>query len=225
MSRIITFISCIVLLAAIAGGGPAWAADMPVKAAVTKVPVDLWSPWMVRGRVLVVAPQASATVNEIPGASVSIGTSVVPELDITYFFTQNLAAEVILGVTPHNITGTGTISGINIGRAWLLPPTVTLQYHFTDLGAFKPYIGAGPNYTVFFNQTAAGGTITQLSIKNSFGAAVQVGFDYMLDRHWGWNVDVKKLFLRPNVSMNNGALNGRVTIDPWLIGTGGTYRF
>jgi outer membrane protein len=173
----------------------------------------------------VVAPQASATVDQIPGATVSIATSVVPELDITYFFTRNLAAEVILGVTPHNIDGRGAINGIPIGRAWLLPPTVLLQYHFTDLGALKPYIGAGPNYTIFFNQTAAGGVITQLSVKNTFGAALQVGVDYMWDRHWGWNVDVKKVFLRPNVTMNNGALTGRVAIDPWIIGTGVTYKF
>jgi outer membrane protein len=180
---------------------------------------------MIRGRVLVVAPQASATIDQVPGGDVTIGTSVVPELDITYFFTQNLAAELILGVTPHNINGTAALAGVGVGRAWLLPPTVTLQYHFTNMGAFRPYIGAGPNYTVFFNQSAAGGAITQLSIKNSFGAAVQVGFDYMIDRHWGWNVDVKKLFLRPNVSMNNGTLTGRVRIDPWIVGTGVTYRF
>ncbi len=226
MLRLFAFIFWTVLAAfAALASNPASAADMPVKAAPGKVvAADVWSPWMIRGRLLVVAPQASATINEIPGESVTIGTSVVPELDITYFFTRNIAAELILGVTPHNITGTGPVP-VAVGRAWLLPPTVTLQYHFTDLGAFKPYVGAGPNYTVFFNQSAAGGVITQLSVKNSFGFALQAGFDYMIDRHWGWNVDVKKIFLRPNVSMNNGTLNGRVTIDPWVIGTGLTYRF
>jgi outer membrane protein len=227
MAQIIRFVGGLVFLAAVAMGGPSsvWAADMAVKASVAKIPVDAWSPWMIRGRVLVVAPQASATIDQIPGASVSIGTSVVPELDITYFLSRNFAAEVILGVTPHNIDGTGAIAGISVGRAWLLPPTVLLQYHFTEMGALKPYIGVGPNYTIFFNQSAAGGVITQLSIKNTFGVAAQVGIDYMWDRHWGWNIDVKKLFLRPSVSMNNGALTGQVRIDPWIIGTGVTYRF
>jgi outer membrane protein len=224
MDKLIKGIAGVIFFAAAVSAGSAAAADMAVKAPAVAM-VDVWSPWMIRGRVLVVAPEASATIDQIPGASVSIGTSVVPELDITYFFTQNLAAELILGVTPHNITGAGTITGINVGRAWLLPPTLTIQYHFTNFGAFKPYIGVGPNYTVFFNQSAAGGTITQLSVKNSFGFAWQVGFDYMVNRHWGWNVDVKKLYLRPDVSMNNGALTGRVRIDPWIIGTGVTYRF
>ena len=108
-----------------------------------------------------------------------------------------------------------------------------MQYHFTDFGAFKPYVGAGVNYTVFFNNSAAnvpvnGFAVTSLSVKNQFGAAVQFGFDYMIDRHWGLNVDVKKLWLEPNYSatVNNAiAVTGRANIDPWLVGGGITYRF
>ena len=120
-----------------------------------------------------------------------------------------------------------------IGKSWLLPPTLTLQYHFTDFGAFKPYVGAGVNYTVFFNQSAAntavgGFAITNLHISNAFGAAVQVGFDYMLDRHWGLNVDVKKLWLRPDYTATAAdaiPVSGRANIDPWLVGGGVTYKF
>jgi len=52
--------------------------------------------------------------------------TVVPELDITYFFTKNWAAELILGVTKHHVTGTDSIAGVDVGKAWLLPPTLTL---------------------------------------------------------------------------------------------------
>ena len=128
-------------------------------------------------------------------------------------------------MTKHTITGTGTLNGLNIGKTWLLPPTLTLQYHFTDFGAFKPYIGVGINYTVFYNQSAGntplnGLTVTGLSVGNSFGAAAQVGFDYMLDRHWGLNFDVKKLFLEPNYTATvNSAIpvSGRANINPWLV--------
>jgi outer membrane protein len=221
MNKGIKIIAGLAIAAAmhVSGSGSAWSADAYVKAP----PVDIWSPWMIRGRALIVVPDASATLS-VPG-SVTISTSVVPELDITYFFTPNIAAEIILGVTPHSIDGAGALAGVPVGRAWLLPPTVLFQYHFTGLGAFKPYIGAGPNYTIFFNERAAGGVITQMDIKNNFGVAVQAGFDYMLSRHWGINVDVKKLFLRTDVSLNNGAITGRVKIDPWIIGTGLTYRF
>lgn len=207
----------------------ALAADVPTKAPAMRTaaaaPVDAWSPWMIRGRVLGVLPDASATINRVPGGSVTIDNSVVPELDITYFFTPNFAAELILGVTPHKIHGAGILKGIDVGKAWLLPPTVTLQYHFTNFGAFKPYIGAGPNFTVFFNQEAAGGVVTKLDIENTFGVAIQAGVDIMLDRHWGLNIDVKKLYLRPDVSLNNGVLTGNVKIDPLLVGGGVTYRF
>ena len=99
-----------------------------------------------------------------------------------------------------------------------------LQYHFTNFGAFKPYLGVGVNYTVFFNEKAKGG-FTSFDLKDSFGLALQAGFDYMIDQHWGINFDVKKIFLEPKVKVNNGLVSGKVKIDPWLIGAGVTYKF
>ncbi|WP_374448585.1 OmpW family protein [Stella sp.] len=200
-------------------------ATLPAGGALAAEPAKAQSPWMIRGRALAVVPQESGKIDQVPGSDVRIDNSVVPELDITYFFTPNIAAELILGVTPHNIKGSGSLAGIDVGKAWLLPPTLTLQYHFTDFGRFKPYVGAGINYTVFFNEKAAGGVVNKLDIEDSFGAALQVGVDYMIDDHWGVNFDVKKLFLRPDVKLNGGALTGKVDIDPWLIGVGVTYRF
>jgi outer membrane protein len=210
--------------------GTALAADLPPRMAAPMAPmVDTWSPWMIRGRALVVMPQESAKLDiggvRIPGGDVSISTSIVPELDITYFFTPNLAVELVLGVTPHKVKGAGTLAGAGpIGDAWLLPPTLMLQYHFTGLGAFKPYVGAGVNYTVFFNEKEKGG-FTGFDLKNTAGVALQAGVDIMLNRNWGINFDVKKLWLEPKVSVNNGLITGKVKIDPWLIGAGVTYRF
>jgi outer membrane protein len=95
------------------------------------------------------------------------------------------------------------------------------------------------NYTVFFNNSAANApaaiagppaivaTTTSLHVSNAFGGAVQFGFDYMLDRHWGLNVDVKKLWLRPDYSATVSGLpvTGTAHIDPWLVGAGVTYKF
>lgn len=210
--------------------GTALAADLPPRMAAPMVPlVDTWSPWMVRGRALVVMPQESAKLDiggvPILGGDVSISTSIVPELDISYFFTPNFAVELVLGVTPHKVKGAGALAGAGpIGDAWLLPPTLMLQYHFTGMGAFKPYIGAGVNYTIFFNEKQKGG-FTGFDLKNTAGVALQAGVDIMLDRNWGINFDVKKLWLEPKVSVNNGLITGKVKIDPWLIGAGVTYRF
>ena len=187
--------------------------------------LDDSSPWMIRLRGVGVLPDASGTINQVAGSNVSITNSFIPEVDFSYFFTRNIAAELIAGVTPHHVNGAGSLNGVPVAKTWLLPPTLTLQYHFTNFGAFVPYVGAGVNYTVFFNTHAAGGTVQQATIKDTFGEALQVGADYMLGPHWGVNVDVKKLFLRPDVSLNNGALTGSVHIDPWLVGVGVAYRF
>ncbi|MER8427875.1 OmpW family protein [Mesorhizobium sp. M1403] len=184
------------------------------------------SPWQVRLRALGVITEDSGYVNAVPGSGLSYSDTLTPELDISYFFTDNIAAELILGTTYANIGGQGTIAGLGkVGKVWLLPPTLTLQYHFTDLGAFKPYVGAGVNYTIFYNQDA--GSADALKVKNTFGTALQVGFDYMVDQHWGVNFDVKKLFLKPDfdVTVDGAKLSGKAALDPWLIGAGVTYRF
>jgi outer membrane protein len=200
------------------------------------------SPWQLRARVLGVLPDTSGSSVNVqgvpalnsPNSGLNISNSVVPELDVSYFFTKNVAAELILGVTPHNVTGNGALNSMYVGQAWLLPPTLMAQYHFTDFGNFKPYVGIGINYTFFFNQTpgytpnANGLSVTQLNVNNTAGGAAQIGFDYMIDKHWGFNVDVKKLLLRPtyNATVNNTIpVSGTANIDPWLIGAGITYRF
>ena len=179
------------------------------------------SPWQVRVRALGVITRDDGNVDQIPGSNLSSSDSLVPELDISYFFTDNIAAELILGTTRSTID----VDGVGeAGKTWLLPPTLTLQYHFTDFGAFKPYIGAGINYTMFYEQKGTT-VLSNMDVEDTFGAALQVGFDYMIDDHWGVNFDVKKLFLRPEWSANGGTLTGKAKLDPWLIGTGLTYRF
>nr|WP_162492971.1 OmpW family outer membrane protein [Bradyrhizobium sp. CCGE-LA001] len=232
------------VLAAALGGGimSGQAADLASAPLYAKAPpIEAFNPWMIRLRVLGVLPDAGASSVNVAGApplsspnsTLSISDQSIPELDITYFFTRNIAAELILGVTRHHITGAGTLDGHDIGKASLLPPTLTLQYHFTDFGAFKPYVGAGINYTVFFNQSAAntrfaGLAVTDLRISNQVAPAIQFGFDYMLDRHWGVNFDIKKLWLRPDYSatVNNAIpVYGQANIDPWLVSGGIAYKF
>lgn len=183
------------------------------------------SPWMLRVRGLGVITHDSGSVDQIPGSNLSYSDSVIPELDITYFFTENFAAELILGTTNAKIDLDGS-PDTAVGKAWLLPPTITFQYHFTDLGAFKPYVGAGVNYSLFYNQSEKAG-FSNLDVKNDFGVALQAGFDYMLDEHWGVNFDVKKIFLETEwtAEASGTPISGKAKIDPWLIGGGITYRF
>lgn len=181
--------------------------------------------WLVRGRVINVAPDESATITPI-GGDVSIDTSIVPELDITYFVADQWAFELILGVTPHDVRAVGTGAGdIDLGDVTLLPPTLTLQYHFSPDGDVRPYVGAGVNYTYFFNEDLpTGGIATSIDYDASFGYALQAGADFQVSDDWFLNVDVKYVDIDTDVTIN-GAIAADVEIDPVIFGVGFGRRF
>ncbi len=172
-----------------------------------------------------VSPDESATIVPI-GGDVDIDTSFVPELDISYFFTDRIAAELILAVTPHDVMAIGTAAGnIDLGDVTLLPPTLTLQYHFLPEGTIHPYVGAGINYTVFFNDDLpAGGIATSIDYDNSFGFARQGGIDFDVNENWFLNVDVKYISINTDVTINN-AISADVDIETWVFGIGIGRRF
>ena len=218
---------------AVAGlAGPASAADLAYKAPPA---VEVWNPWLVRVRALGIVTRDSGRIYQVSGSDLETSDIVVPELDISYFFTPNWAVEAIAGTTRHTIhvSEPSGLDGLKVGSAWLLPPIVSLQYHFTNFGAFKPYVGIGANYTIFFSQEAGneyfnGVAVVRSKLHNAAGAALQVGFDWFVDRHWGFNVDVKKLFLKTDwdgVLSTGTQLAADVDLDPWLISAGITYKF
>lgn len=188
--------------------------------------------WQVRLRgVGVVTPNQSAKIGTI-GGDVQISDAFIPELDFTYFFTEHFAAELILGTAKHDVKAINTIAGdIDLGSAWLLPPTLTAQYHFytSDKKIFKPYIGAGVNYTLFYNVKS--GAVADVKYDNALGYAAQVGFDLMLDDTFFINVDAKRLFLSTDVTVDATNLvpglvvPAEVDIDPWLFGIGVGMKF
>lgn len=180
-------------------------------------------PWMVRGRILAVLPEEDLDHIDPslgPGTDVSIDDSVVPELDITYFLTPNIAAELILGTTPHDAEVTSP--NVDLGSVWLLPPTLTLQYHFAPEGRIRPYLGVGVNYTIFYGKDEPSGTT--VDYENGFGWALQAGVDIPIDDRWAINIDVKQIFLSTEVTVN-GAVKADVDINPLLVGVGVGYRF
>ncbi len=157
------------------------------------------------------------------GLKTDVGNAVTPELDISYFFTDHLAAELIAATAEHEVDA----GAFNLGNTMILPPTLTLQYHFMPEKKFSPYIGAGLNYSVFYGEKDGTG-FSNLDVKNGVGYAVQAGFDYWLNDNWGLNFDAKYIDLDVDVSVDLGAtnLNAKdVDIDPLIIGTGISYRF
>jgi outer membrane protein len=177
--------------------------------------------WKVRLRGIAVIPTSSPY--SLGASDVKISTAIVPELDFTYFFTKNLAAELILGTARHTVKlETGSASA-DLGKVWLLPPTLNLQYHF-PLNGVSPYIGAGINYTIFYGVKDEAAS---LSYKNSVGFSTQLGCDFNISKKWFLNVDVKKLFLKSDVTLNGeeATVLPGVKIDPFIIGVGIGTRF
>ena len=178
-------------------------------------------PWMVRVR----AVNLDSANKDNTGLGLSINNKWMPEVDVSYFFTPNFAAELVLTYPQkHDLRANGLGQ---IGTLKHLPPTLLAQYHFTNFGAFKPYVGAGVNYTRFssvnFNPAVQAALNPSIK-KNSFGGALQIGFDYALDKNWSLNFDVKKVFIETDVSAA-GTKVGTFKVNPVLVGVGLGYRF
>ena len=117
------------------------------------------------------------------------------------------------------------LGDVDLGEVSHLPPTLTLQYHPLPKERFSPYLGAGINYTIFYNEDAPGGAVTSIHYQDTFGYALQAGIDVAVAENWSVNFDVKKLFISTEVAINGGAINADVDIDPWIVGLGVGYKF
>lgn len=177
-------------------------------------------PWLVRVHAL----NLDSANKDDTGLDLSVNNKVFPEFDVSYFFTPNVAAELVLTYPQkHKIRSAGT----EIGSLKHLPPTLSLQYHFTGLGAAKPYLGAGINYTHFSNVSFIPAVVTALNPsidKNSVGLAFGAGVDYEISKTMVLNLDVKKVQIRTDIK-SNGAKVGTFKVDPVLVGVGVGWKF
>jgi len=179
---------------------------------------------LIRGRIVGVVPDEDITSSTLPGEG-KVDNDVIPEVDFSYFITDNIALELIAGTSKHDVKWNTGSSEVDLGSVRLLPPTLTAQYHFMPDQRFSPYVGAGLNYTFFYN--AKSGGAQSISYDDGFGYAFQAGFDYAISGPWSLNVDVKKIFLNTDVTTNVGGTTYKADadLDPWLFGIGVGYRF
>lgn len=168
--------------------------------------------WMMRARAINIAPDVSSSV-----AGLDVSSEWVPEVDFTYFLTPNIGMELILATARHEVT----LNGASLGKVNHLPPTLTLQYHFMPSGMVKPYVGAGLNYTRFYNVDLAPGLTLD---SNSFGGALQAGVDIKITENGYINLDVKKIWIGTEVQANGAKLTD-LDIDPVVWGIGYGFRF
>jgi outer membrane protein len=183
------------------------------------------NPWMLRVRAVDLLFQNGQS-NTVSTLNVKAQNEWIPEVDVSYFFTKNIAAELVL-TWPQQVNITAGAGNTNVGKVSALPPSLLVQYHFTELGAFKPYVGLGVNYTIFGNRQnfPALGNSVQVD-QNSVGVVGQIGADYMFDKNWGLNLDVKYATMSTNVTTVQGGTNlGKLTLNPWMPAVGVTYKF
>lgn len=172
-------------------------------------------PWLVRAR----AVNLDMANKDSTPLGLTVNNKTIPEVDVSYFFTPNLAAELILTVPQKQ---TVSSNGTSIGTFKHLPPTLLMQYHFTGLQGYKPYVGAGINYTDITKVDLLGGGATLDG--HSWGGALQAGVDIPLDKNWSINLDLKKVYIRTHVYVS-GVNQGTLKLDPLLAGVGIGYRF
>lgn len=200
--------------------------------------------WVVRARAVNVSPNEDSklgkTVNKnvstgamSPGAELSVDSNTIPELDISYYITKNIAAELILATgSKHDVSIKGdaktTVGNQLLGSVDALPPTLTVQWHFNPDQTIDPYVGAGINYTNFLDKklNIRQGALAGSKIKvdnDSWGYALQAGVDVNLKDGWLLNADVKYVAIDTTVELKTSGVWKKIDsldINPWVFGIG-----
>ena len=182
--------------------------------------------FLVRLRAIGVVPQDTSSSVSLIGGRVNVTATPAPEVDLSYFFTDHIAAELIAASTRHNISASGTALGrVDVGSTYILPPTLTLQYHFVPQSVVDPYIGAGLNVSFWYDTHPAGGAVTKVGLNTVAGPALQAGFNVKLGHGLFANFDVKQILINPEARIDGGVIVAKTHLDPTVIGAGIGLRF
>ncbi|PKO46082.1 MAG: OmpW family protein [Betaproteobacteria bacterium HGW-Betaproteobacteria-22] len=206
--------------------------------------------WVVRARVVNINPDEDSKLGKTlnknvsagtisPGAELKVDSNTIPELDISYYVTKNIALELILATgSKHDVSikgdSLGTVTNQLLGSVDVLPPTLTAQWHFNPDQTFDPYVGAGINYTAFLDRklNVRQGVLPGLGAhkikvdSDSWGYALQAGLDVNLKDGWLINADIKYVNIETDVKLKGAATSNRWTkidsldINPWVFGVG-----
>lgn len=201
--------------------------------------------WIVRGGAVMVAPNDDSSNLDLAGAQLA-GTGVEVDdntqllLNVTWMANEHVGVE-LLAATPfeHSVDSKGLaglglgLSDVEVGSVKHLPPTLTVLWYPMESGAaFQPFIGAGINYTIFFQEDTSGAAQAALGARNlelddSWGLAARAGFDYMLNDCWSLHAGVYYLGIDTKASLDTalGKVGVDVDINPWVYTVGLGYRF
>lgn len=174
---------------------------------------------LVRARAILVAPNEGGRTGALDALDAKLNKDLVPEVDVTYMATKNIGIELIAATSMHKISSDGD----PVGRTYVLPPTLTVQYHLMPDAKVRPYVGAGVNYTIFYSNKLYGEN-PALHIKDSFGWAAQAGVDIDVTGKFFLNLDVKYIDMQAKARSGETAL-GKIDVNPLVFGIGFGTRF
>lgn len=159
----------------------------------------------------------------LAGGTVDVDGSTRPTVTGEYFIRDNLGIE-LLGALPfkHSIS----ISGLGeVGTTMQLPPVISVQYHIPTGGKLTPFVGAGLNYTIFFDEKTKGAlTGASLKLSNSVGIALHAGVDFQVGAKGWLRADLRWAEIKTDVKVNGTKL-GSVTINPLVAGVSYVMKF
>ncbi|WP_158969329.1 OmpW family protein [Paraglaciecola sp. L3A3] len=190
--------------------------------------------WIFRTGVTAVNPDDSSDNVLVGGSDLGIGVNVDSNaqlgINIGYFISPKIALEILLATPFEHDIGLNTVGAL--GSTKHLPPTISVNYYLANATAkFQPYIGAGINYTIFFDEEFTAENkqagFSDLSLDDSIGLSLQAGLDYMLDDEWHVNASVRWIDIGTDAefTLNDEQGSVAVDIDPFVYTLSLGYRF
>lgn len=183
---------------------------------------------LVRGGITSVNPDSNKAAVLLSGndstMSLSVDDNAQLGLNLVYFYDSNWAIE-LLAATPftHDVTiydpnAVLGVDGAKLAEVTHLPPTLSALYYIDTNSAFKPYVGVGVNYTIFFEEEFEAAPkslgLTNLKLDGSFGFAVQLGADYEIDKNWSVNFSARYIDISTDATFDVAGDNiGKATVD------------
>lgn len=198
--------------------------------------------FIVRGGATNITPDSDKSNIMLAGADSTMTLTVDDNtqlgLNFVYFYDSNWAIE-LLAATPftHDVTiqdknAVLGVDGANLGEVSHLPPTLSALYYFDTNSAFKPYVGVGINYTVFFDEEFAAAPkslgLSNLELDGSFGLSAQIGADYHLDEKWSLNASIRYIDIDSDATFDvagNNIGKAEVNVDPMVYSLMLGYKF
>lgn len=195
--------------------------------------------WLLRGGYGYISPNDdSGVLTGFPGSGVSVDDSSTFAFTAGYMFTDSVSLE-LLGIWPanHDVDGEGVLPGLgvsDVGELDVFPPTLSLNYYFMPGSKWRPHIGAGINYTTYFDVSASGqaraalGGRTDLDVDDSWGLALNAGLDYLVNDRFFLSGGLWYIDMSADATLTGtvaGNLPVDIDVDPFVFMLGGGVRF